>query len=234
MENQHCSSDKRKNKNDDKEEATLPMDSSRTDEMSVPICPHSQGEEKKRRQSPHSIENTFSDFDLKGGSTLNHFGSRACPHSDVETGGTHSSGLAQAGPALVLSGDSSSHRFTIETESTRAAGQVQGELRLVLSGDSSSTGDIEIGDTHSSNRVSMVDPLLSVIVQGACSLVAYKKSEGFSLAKNVLLYVLVFVYVLGFVSALGAKLFTRYKKLGVIALVAAALAFLMTMALVVI
>lgn len=168
-------------------------------------------------------------------------------HSDVKTGGTNSSGRVHGGPALALWGDSSSQGFArdIEIESTHSSAQVQGELALVLYGDSSSydyARDTEIEGTHPSvdphphedtwqRSPAMIDPMFSVIVQGAGSLVAYQKS-GSSPAKDFLLYVLVFVYVVAFLAALGDKLSSR-SIMRVIALVAAALAFLMTMTLVV-
>lgn len=123
-----------------------------------------------------------------------------------------------------------------ETGGTRTSGGVQG--------DSSSNNfahedtDIEMGSAHNADRVRgrltpaiLGDPLFEVIIQGAFSLMGYKKSNGASPAKDLVLYLLVFVYVLGFLSALGGKLF-RNSTMGGIAMVAAALGFLMTMALV--
>lgn len=78
----------------------------------------------------------------------------------------------------------------------------------------------------------MVDPLLGLTFQGAFSLVGYRSSDNSSPTKVVLLYLLVFVYVFGFLSALAGKWFRCYK-MGGMALLAAALGFLMTMALVV-
>ncbi|XP_056165421.1 uncharacterized protein LOC130137662 [Syzygium oleosum] len=84
---------------------------------------------------------------------------------------------------------------------------------------------------HGFSRLAILgDPLFDVNVQGAFALGAFKTSNASSPAKDVLLYLLVFVYAFGFLSALGGKGF-RSSKLGAIGSVAATLGFLMTMAL---
>lgn len=165
-------------------------------------------------------------------------------HSYVKTGGTNSSGRVHGGPALALWGKSSPQGFArdIEMESMHSSGQVQGELASVHSSSYDYARDTEIEsvdpleDTWQRSAwqrsAAMIDPMFSVIVQGAGSLLAYQKSDGSSPAKDFLLYVLVFVYVVAFLAALGDKLSSR-SIMRVIALVAAALAFLMTMTLVV-
>lgn len=80
---------------------------------------------------------------------------------------------------------------------------------------------------------SMIDPLLAMLFQGVCSLVAYESSNSSSLSRDVIFYVLMFDFMMGFLFVFGAK-WLRCAKMGVAALLSAGLGFLMTMALVVI
>lgn len=152
---------------------------------------------------------------------------------DIQTGDTPTSVRGQGGPPPVLQGDSSSSGVrhedsNIQPQGGHSSDRVPSEQRL---------GDYCFyHHAHEDNwqrLISMVDPFIAVNVQAACSLVAYKKSDGSSPAKDVLFYLLVTVYVLGFLSAFASKWFRCYK-MGVIGLVATVLGFLMTLALVVI
>ncbi|KAK2632315.1 hypothetical protein EUGRSUZ_L01727 [Eucalyptus grandis] len=150
---------------------------------------------------------------------------------DIETGGTPSSVHVQGGP--LLQQDSSSQGAghedsNIQTGGLHSSGRVHNDPRL---GDLCSYHNAP--EDNWERLTTMVDPLLGVIIQSACSLVAYKKSDGSSIGKDVLFYLIVAVDVLSFLVALAGKWFRCYK-MGGIGLLAAALGFLMTMALVVI
>ncbi|XP_039157086.1 uncharacterized protein LOC120287781 [Eucalyptus grandis] len=111
-------------------------------------------------------------------------------HSDVKTGGTNSSGRVHGGPALALWGKSSPQGFArdIEMESMHSSGQVQGELASVHSSSYDYARDTEIEsvdplpheDTWQRSAwqrsAAMIDPMFSVIVQGAGSLWLTKRA----------------------------------------------------------
>lgn len=149
---------------------------------------------------------------------------RTHTEADIETGvrgGTPSSDRAQGGQAP---------EHQIDSLSPGSA-QENGD---------SGTGGMRFSDCCPIHGVredkwqsNMVDPLVAVIFQGLCSLAVAKSSSGSSLARDVLFYALVFDCVLGFLFAVGGK-WLRCAKMEGIGLLAAALGFLMTMALFVI
>ncbi|KAF8014076.1 hypothetical protein BT93_H0036 [Corymbia citriodora subsp. variegata] len=232
--------DKMKNKGD--EEGAILTVNSLTDEMPFP-----KEEEKLRRPGKYRLF----EADLEGiPSAMGQGKSKSAADSPQTVESSRpSQPLSELNNPLVKWNRVLSKDSDMEREDTASSGRVQGGQ----TGPLSHGIDLEMGDARSSDRVhserssvdplahedtcqrlaTMVDPLLSVNVQGAFSLVAYKSSYNSSSAKVVLLYLLVFLFVLGFLSALGGKLF-RSSKMAVTGLVAAALAFLMTMILIVI
>lgn len=171
-------------------------------------------------------------------------------------------GVSGEGTSTLNPGSSSNDlSHTEETGGTSSSDQVQdgqaAELQIDSFGSANENGDRGTGGTLSSDHLptepgsedrcpvhgvcednwqrltTMVDPLLAAIFQGACSLLAYESSNGSSLARDAIYYVVVFVCVLGFLFAFGGRWF-RCAKMEGIGLLFAGLGFLLTMALVVI